>query len=205
MSSEDGSSAIKILLNPDLLRRYDPWKLSVNDLLQLFYDYLLELPLIDFRVTGLALNTSSLIYKFKAQRLFYEPSTYRKPTFELDYPLKELMAPYATEFPITDMNELLEAFRDLLKELEREGPISHPQAIEPASIPLLDEKSELEIIKPLEEMILNKLATVGHISFYDLIKGMDALNVIRHFFALLYLITAGQIEIAEGLEIILPR
>ncbi|MDG7047115.1 MAG: hypothetical protein JRN53_05980, partial [Nitrososphaerota archaeon] len=74
-----------------------------------------------------------------------------------------------------------------------------------ASIPLLDEKSELEIIKPLEEMILNKLATVGHISFYDLIKGMDALNVIRYFFALLYLITAGQIEIAEGLEIILPR
>jgi len=168
----------------------------------LFYDYLLELPLIDFRVTGLALNTSSLIYKFKAQRLFYEPTTYRKPTLELDYPLRELNAPYATEFPITDMDELLDAFRDLLKELEREGPAAHPRAIEPAAIPLLDDKSELEIIKPLEEMILNRLATAGHISFYDLIRGMDALNVIRYFFALLYLITADRIEMSEGLEIV---
>jgi len=73
MSSDEISGSIRVLLNPDLVKRLNPWELKIYVLLELFKKYLEESKLADFRLSGIAISTSSLIYEMKVKKILYEP------------------------------------------------------------------------------------------------------------------------------------
>ncbi len=202
-ASPEKGADIKVLLNPDLVRRLNPWELKVYILLELFRKYLESMKLVDFRLSGVALSTSSLIYELKAKRILYEPRHEARQRAQEEARID--LRPYVLiEVPSTDLNELVEAFRELVSELAR-SQLSIPKAIEPSEVPLVGELSVLEAIKKYEDEVIAMLEREGRRSLYDLLSGRSALEVIRYFLAVLFLLSEGRIDISESLEIFIPE
>ncbi len=201
MSSNDISGNIKILLNPDLVKRLNPWELKVYVLLELFKKYIEETKLTDFRLSGIAVSTSSLIYEMKVKKLFYEPKKREQQRNEISLNVDVNLQPYIPlEIPVADLDELIEAFKEMIKEFSNRQDLI-PKGIEPSSLPVINETLVLETLKKYEDIVIAILKEKGKSSLYEIIKGGNSLEIIRMFLAILLLLSDGKIDIDENLQI----
>ncbi len=201
MSSNEISDGIKILLNPDLVRRLNPWEFKVYVLLELFKKYLEETRMTDFRLSGIAVSTSSLIYEMKVKKMFYEPKKRELRKSEAPLDIEVNLQPYIPlEIPIADLDELIEAFKEMIKELTNKQSLI-PKGIEPSLLPVINETLVLESLKKYENLVLSILKNKGKASLYEIIKVNNALEAIRMFLAILLLLSDGKIDVNEDLQI----
>ncbi len=189
---EERDKALRILLNPDSLRRYDPWDLKIYALLEIFRDYATKMQMVDFRLSGVAVSTSSIIYKLKASRIFYKVKEPRQAVPPLDEPSISIQPSYPVELGVGDIDELMEAFRELVSQLLSQSGMEGPKSIEPIEAPLISETLMLEELTNYRKMILERLKA-GPVDFYDLVKGMDIADVVRVFLSLLLLAHEGSV------------
>jgi len=201
---EEREKALRILLNPDSLRRYDPWDLKIYVLLEIFRDYVAKMQMVDFRLSGVAISTSSIIYKLKASRIFYKVKEPRQGAPPLEEPQINLQPSYPVELGVGDIDELMEAFRELVSQLLSQREIEVPKSIEPIEAPLISETLLLEELASYRKMILEKLSA-GPVDFYELVKGMDIIDVVRVFLTLLVLAHEGSVCINGELKLELPN
>ncbi len=205
MSSEKPES-VKILLNPGALRRRKIWDISIYLLLKEFYEYLRSQPLIDYRLSGIAILTSSILYKLKVQNLFYEEKRrVYKRSAEVAEPIEPLRMPFRIDLQASDIDDLLLAFESLILEVEREKEGVKREALlgTVEEFPIFDQQTLLRMLKPLEEELVDRLEREGEIKFSDLIRGKGALEVARYLIVLLFLAQDEKIVLVQQDEDIL--
>jgi len=203
--SNNEISSIRVLLNPDLVKRLNPWELKIYVLLELFKKYLEEAKSADFRLSGIAISTSSLIYEMKVKKILYEPKRREQVKEEIPLNINVSLQPYVPlEIPVVDLDELIEAFKEMIKALTKRQEMI-PRGIEPSSLPVINETLAVEIIKKYENFVLSLLKEKGKSSIYDILKGKTPLEVIRVFLAILLLLSDKKIEIDETMNLFLSK
>jgi segregation and condensation protein A len=208
--SEDQSKAgisqapVNILFNPANIAKKDVWEINIIQILELLIQILNQSGKKDLRVAGMAALSSSLIHRMKVESIFalQKAAMEKKPlTQRVDLDIDLINMPYRHEstYPVT-LDELLNLLENLI------GTIANPRSrrgkqlsFEPIEVPdFKDYFISLEnIIGKYEELITNKISSVGSGMLKDIIIGLDTIDSIRCFFAILFLARDQKVELEQ--------
>ncbi len=211
-----------ILFEFHKLEKLTPWNVNVAYLLTSFLEEMEKTGKIDFRASGVALDSSALIYLMKSKLLLTLEEPPLPPKAPQDFLPPPLFLPLRHELTSTTIKHLLEVLDDVLKSEK----LIHPQKM--VSEPILPTPSEIlpqldmylmEIEMQMEKLYASLSQMVkgaGIVEFSTLIKTMGRMEAIRTFILLLFLaqddrvklwqneeseeiyITVGDLNIAEG-------
>ncbi|MDG6934959.1 MAG: hypothetical protein JRN68_09720 [Nitrososphaerota archaeon] len=200
MSEPSRADAVRLLLNPNLALRQKPWDLNIQKLLEEFLEFLEQKPVTDLRLSGLALITSSLIYKLKVENIFYEEVRYaHRHISELTEPVEVLKMPFRLQPPVSDIADLIGALQSLLLEIERNPAQEHER--NPFTPGLEAEVVEIDNISELlaeySQSVLERLAHVKQFRFSELISGKEWEEVVRVFITVLFLAHQQKLVITQ--------
>jgi len=195
-----------ILFDFHKLEKLTPWNINVAYLLTSFLEEMEKTGQIDFRASGVALDSSALIYLMKSKLLLKleEPPPPPKPP--QDFLPPPLFLPLRHELTSTTIRHLLEVLDDVLKgeKLVRfEKAITEPILPTPSEIlPQLDiYLMEIELqMETLYASLSEKVKGTGIIEFSTFIKGVARMEAIRTFILLLFLAQSGKVSLWQNEE-----
>lgn len=190
----------RILFEPHKLRRLRPWDVDISFVLMSFLEEMERRGEIDFRASGVALDSSATIYLMKSKLLLKleEPPPPPKPP--LDFLPPPLFLPHRYELTSTTIQHLLEALDKVLKG-------EHLFALKPRLEPILPPPPEvlppidlylMEIEEKMKKLyrFLLQLAQEGRlIIFSKVIAGLEKLEAIKTFLTLLFLAQKGKVSL----------
>jgi chromatin segregation and condensation protein Rec8/ScpA/Scc1 (kleisin family) len=195
-----------ILFEFNKLEKLTPWNINVAYLLRSFLEQMDKLGQVDFRASGVALDSSALIYLMKSElvlKLEEPPPPPRAPTDFLPPPL---LLPLRHELTSTTISNLLEVLDSVLKgeklvhleKLTVEPILPTPSEI----LPQLDRYlMEIELqMERLYASLYEGLKGAGIIEFSTLTKGVTRLEAIRTFILLLFLAQEGKVGLWQNEE-----
>src|SRR3989344_3672480 len=173
--SEDQSKAgisqapVNILFNPANITKKDVWEINIIQILELLIQILNQSGKKDLRVAGMAALSSSLIYRMKVESIF----ALQKAAME--------------KKPLTQRVDLDIDLINMPYRHESTYPVT------------LDELLNLleNIIGKYEELITNKISSVGSGLLKDIIIGLDTIDSIRCFLAILFLARDQKVELEQ--------
>jgi len=188
------------------LEKLTPWNVNIAYLLTSFLQEMEKTGQIDFRASGVALDSSALIYLMKSKLLMEleEPPLPPKPP--QDFLPPPLFLPLRHEFTSTTIKHLLEVLDDVLKGeklIRLEKGISEPLLPTPSEIlPQLDMYlMEIELqMENLYASLVERVKGTGIIELSTLIKGVARLEAIRTFILLLFLAQERKINLWQNEE-----
>jgi len=184
-----------ILFDPQMLEKINPWKINLSFLLFSFLEEMEKQSIIDFRASGIALDSSATVYLMKSKLLLKleEPSSPPSPKPNPDYVPAPLILPLRYELTTTTIRNLLEALEDALKtektfriKMPHRGELfSPPQEVIPqVSVYLMEMEEQMRILLQRIHSIIRR----GEIAtFSSLIKGLKKIEQVRDFILLLFL------------------
>jgi len=195
---------VNILFNPASITKKDVWEINIIQILELLIQILNQTGKKDLRVAGMAALSSSLIHRMKVESIFalQKAAMEKKPlTQRVDLDIDLINMPYRHEstYPVT-LDELLNLLENLI------GTIANPRSrrgkqlsFEPIEAPdFKDYFISLEnIIGKYEELITNKISSVGSGMLKDIIIDLDTIDSIRCFFAILFLARDQKVELEQ--------
>jgi len=211
-----------ILFEFHKLEKLTPWNVNVAYLLTSFLEEMEKTGKIDFRASGVALDSSALIYLMKSKLLLTLEEPPQPPKAPQDFLPPPLFLPLRHELTSTTIKHLLEVLDDVLKSEKLIHPqkmVSEPILPTPSEIlPQLDMYlMEIEIqMEKLYASLSQMVKGAGIVEFSTLIKTLGRMEAIRTFILLLFLaqddkvklwqneeseeiyITVGDLNIAEG-------
>jgi chromatin segregation and condensation protein Rec8/ScpA/Scc1 (kleisin family) len=192
-----------ILFELHRLQKILPWDVNISFLLMSFLGEMEKRGEIDFRASGMALDSSATIYLLKSKLLLKleEPPPSPKPP--PDFLAPPLVIPLRYELTSTTIQHLLTVLEDALKG-ER-----------PSDLKLFPESTSLpppEILPPIDRYLmaieeqmnilyrrLIQLANKGKlIVFSQITAGLRRLEAIKRFITLLFLAQRGKVGLWQG-------
>jgi chromatin segregation and condensation protein Rec8/ScpA/Scc1 (kleisin family) len=188
------------------LEKLAPWNVSISYLLTSFLEQMNKSGQVDFRASGVALDSSALIYLMKSRlllKLEEPPPPAKTPQDFLPPPL---FLPLRYELTSTTIHNLLDALDDVLKGeklIHLEKGVQEPLLPTPSEIlPQLDfYLMEIELqMEKLYTDLSERVKGAGIIEFSNLIRGMMRLEAIRTFILLLFLAQEGKIDLWQNEE-----
>lgn len=195
-----------ILFDISKLEKLTPWNVNISYLLNSFLSEMERNGKVDFRASGVALDSSALIYLMKSKLLMtlQEPPAQPKPPGDFVPP--PLFLPLRHELTSTTIHHLLEVLDDVLKGEK----LSHldrvvPQPVLPAFSDLLPQfdafLQEIEVqMDKLYELLCEKVQGTGIIEFSTLTKDASRMEAIRVFLLLLFLAQDGKVNLWQNEE-----
>ncbi len=195
-----------ILFEFHKLEKLTPWNINIAYLLTTFLEEMEKTGQIDFRASGVALDSSALIYLMKSKLLLKleEPPPPPKPL--QDFLPPPLFLPLRHELTSTTIRHLLEVLDDVLKgealyrteKVPAEPILPTPSEILPQiDYYLMEIELQMDrLYKSLAEMVKG----VGIIQFSTLIRGMARLEAIRTFILLLFLAQEERVSLWQDEE-----
>mgnify|MGYP001101792872 CR=1 FL=1 len=182
------------------LGRIRPWDVNISFLLMSFLDEMEKRGEVDFRASGVALDSSATIYLMKSRLLLKleEPPPPPKPP--LDFLPPPLFLPLRYELTSTTIQHLLTALDEALKS-------EHLFALKPRLEPILPPPPEvlppidlylMEVEKQMKKLyrFLLELAGEGKlIVFSKVAAGLEKLEAIKTFIILLFLAQKGEVSL----------
>ncbi|MEM2642879.1 MAG: hypothetical protein QXO34_01900, partial [Candidatus Bathyarchaeia archaeon] len=195
-----------ILFEFHKLEKLTPWNINIAYLLTTFLEEMEKTGQIDFRASGVALDSSALIYLMKSKLLLKleEPPLPPKPL--LDFIPPPLLLPLRHELTSTTIRHLLEVLDDVLKgealfRLEK----TPAEPILPASSEIFPQIDyylmEIELqMERLYKSLYEIVKGSGIIQFSTIIRGMARLEAIRTFILLLFLAQEGKVSLYQDEE-----
>lgn len=190
-----------ILFNLERLRKINPWNIDIAFLLSSFLDEMERRASVDFRASGVALDSSASIYLMKSSLLLKleEPPEAEPRHGAVDFVPPPLILPLRYELTTTTIQNLLEALDEALKSESLppirtpSKPILPPPEIMP-SISVFLMEIEGEIKKLTSKMLI--LSRKGEIlSFSKLAEGLGKIEIIKVFLILLFMAHKGRITL----------
>ncbi len=190
-----------ILFEFHRFEKLTPWEVNISYLLTSFLDEMEKTGQVDFRASGVALDSSALIFLMKSRLLLKleEPPSPEKEV--KDYLPPPLLFPLRHELTSTTIRHLLEVLDEVLKgekvaRLER--TVSEP--LLPDSVDLISRLDmymmEIELqMEKLYASLANEVKGAGIIQLSTLVKGMERLEAIRTFIVLLFLAQDARIRL----------
>jgi hypothetical protein len=195
-----------ILFDINKLEKLTPWNVNISYLLNSFLSEMERNGKVDFRASGVALDSSALIYLMKSKLLLtlQEPPAPPKPPGDFVPP--PLFLPLRHELTSTTIHHLLEVLDDVLKgeKLSHIGRVVQ-QPVLPAFSDLMPQfdaflqEIELQLDK-LYDLLCEKVKGAGIIEFSALIKEMKRLEAIQTFILLLFLAQNGKVNLWQNEE-----
>jgi chromatin segregation and condensation protein Rec8/ScpA/Scc1 (kleisin family) len=195
-----------ILFEFNKLERLTPWNINIAYLLASFLEQMEKTGQVDFRASGVALDSSALIYLMKSKLLLKLEEPPPPPRPPADFLPPPLFLPLRHELTSTTIRNLLEVLDDVLKgekliRLEKTmvtSVLPSPSEILP-QLDLYLMEIELQMQK-LFSSLAERVKGQGIIEFSALIKGATRLEAIRTFILLLFLAQDGKINLWQNEE-----
>ena len=199
-----------ILFELSKLEKLTPWSVNIAYLLRTFLTEMekANVDKVDFRASGVALDSSALIYLMKSKLLLtlQEPpaAPARVPT---DFVPPPLFLPLRHELTSTTIQHLLEVLEDVLKG-EKYLSLGHEieqHPILPAVTDLMPKFdrfiAELENeVDKLFNILMERTGGQGIIDFTTLVKGKTRIEALRTFIYLLFLAQDGLVTLWQNEE-----
>jgi chromatin segregation and condensation protein Rec8/ScpA/Scc1 (kleisin family) len=195
-----------ILFEINKLEKLTPWNVNISYLLRSFLSEMERAGKVDFRASGVALDSSALIYLMKSKLLLtlQEPPAPPKPPPDFIPP--PLFLPLRHELTSTTIEHLLSVLDEVLKgeKLHRiEKVVSQP--VLPAITDILPQfdafLAELDLqMEQLYKLLCEKVKGAGIIEFSTLMKGVDRIEGVRKFILLLFLAQEGKVSLWQNEE-----
>lgn len=161
---------------------------------------------VDFRASGVALDSSALIYLMKAKLLLSLEEPPMPPKLSQEFLPPPLFLPLRHELTSTTIKHLLEVLDEIL---EGEKRVRLKKKIAPPYLPSLSEVLPptdfylREIEEQMEKLYATLLLRAGQeevIAFSTLMKGELRLEIIQKFILLLFLAQEGRVNLWQKEE-----
>lgn len=195
-----------ILFEFHKLEKLTPWNINIAYLLTSFLQQMEKSGQVDFRASGVALDSSALIYLMKSKLLLKLEEPPPPPKNIKDFLPPPLFLPLRHELTSTTIKHLLEVLDDVLKGemlVRLDKPIEEPLLPTPSEIlPQLDlylMQIELQMER-LYASLLQRVKGAGIIEFSTLTKGTLRLEAILTFILLLFLAQEGKVDLWQNEE-----
>ncbi len=194
-----------ILFELNRLRNLRPWDVNIAFLLTTFLAEMDKCGDVDFRASGVALDSSSAIYLMKSKLLLELEKPPEPPPKSLsDFLPPPLLLPVRYELPSTTVQELLTVLDEVLKgehlllhlkpQLEPILP-PPPEVLPPVDLYLM------EIEKQMATLLytLSGLAIDGkYVLFSRLVLNLERLDAVKTFIVLLFVAQKGDVTLWQN-------
>ncbi|MDG6223134.1 MAG: hypothetical protein QCH99_07740 [Candidatus Bathyarchaeota archaeon] len=195
---------LNILFEIHRLEKVLPWDVNISYLLKMFLDEMEEFGEVDFRASGMALDSSSTIYLRKTKLLLKLEEPPPPPKNMSDFIPPPLFLPLRYELSSTTIDNLLNVLDEVLKgESLRPPKLPEPILPTPEILPPLD-MYLLQIedhMKNLYEQLCQLVGTGELITFSKLTVGLERIEVVKTFIILLFLAQRGKVGLWQEEEI----
>ena len=195
-----------ILFELSKLEKLMPWNVNIAYLLTSFLSEMERTGKVDFRASGVALDSSALIYLMKSKLLLVLQEPPAPPKAPSDFVPPPLFLPLRHELTSTTIRHLLEVLDDVLKseKLPRLDAVV-AQPVLPAVSDILPQLDiflmEIELqIEKLYALLCAKVKGAGIIEFSTLIKGIARIEAVRTFILLLFLAQDRRVSLWQNEE-----
>lgn len=193
-----------ILFEINKLEKLTPWNVNISYLLKSFLSEMERTGKVDFRASGVALDSSALIYLMKSKLLLVLQEPPAPPKAPTDFVPPPLFLPLRHELTSTTIKHLLEVLDDVLKgeKLPRmEAVVAQP--VLPAMSDILPQLDifmmEIELqMEKLYKLLCEKVKGAGIIEFSTLTRGIVRIEAVRKFILLLFLAQDGRISLWQN-------
>lgn len=182
-----------ILFEISKLEKLTPWNVNIAYLLTSFLSEMERTGKVDFRASGVALDSSALIYLMKSKLLLTLQGPPTPPKALQDFVPPPLFLPLRHELTSTTIKHLLEVLDDVLKGEKLpslDKVVAQPVLPAVSEIMLQLDVFLMEIEMQMEKLyalLCEKVKGAGIIEFSTLIKGSARIEAIRTFILLLFL------------------
>ncbi|MFW9830465.1 MAG: segregation/condensation protein A [Candidatus Thorarchaeota archaeon] len=186
------------------LQKISPWELDLAELVNGFIGRLLTAEYIDFRICGRALLSAAILLRLKTEYLleFGREEEEIIRAIEEEIFLPPIRPPFRKNVRPTSSAEFLEALRELVYPPKRASRFRNKSEITPLLIPQLD-VSYVELTKAMKQLYSQLLDANNDgtpISFFEFVKGMSHIEIIRVFLSLLFLMSENKVSIDQEQE-----
>lgn len=194
---------INVLFNPVDVSKKDVWSIDIIQILELLIKILNQTGKKDLRVAGIAALSSAMIHRMKVESIFalQKAAMEKKPLKQrLDIDVETINMPYRHEatYPVT-LDELLVVLENLIGTIANPRSSRRQMQFEPVEVPdFNDYFIGLEkIIGQYEELIVSKIRSTGSGSFKMIVSELESIDVVRCFFAILFLARDEKVELEQ--------
>jgi chromatin segregation and condensation protein Rec8/ScpA/Scc1 (kleisin family) len=194
----------EILFSESILEKVSPWSIDLAQILSSLLEEMNRVGL-DFRMAGVAVNSSALIYLRKAELLLVMEEPPLSPQEEEEvYVPPPLSLPFRFQLSTTSVYDLINALERVLSAMRGGGlhgkiPIPVAPISEPLEEFIVEVEEDLEShLGTLYEKIRSLCGEGGAISLTSLLEEGSRLEIVRVFIRLLYLAQRGKITLEQG-------
>jgi chromatin segregation and condensation protein Rec8/ScpA/Scc1 (kleisin family) len=195
---------LSILFEIHRLEKVIPWDVNIAFLLRTFLEEMEHRGEVDFRASGVALESSTTIYLMKTKLLLKLEEPPPPPKSTPDFIPPPMFLPLRYELSSTTLENLIDVLDEVLKgESMRPPPMPQPILPAPEVLPPVD-LYLLEIDKHMQNIYaqLLQLAREGElIAFSKLVAGLERIEAVKTFIILLFLAQRGKIGLWQEEEI----
>jgi segregation and condensation protein A len=194
---------INVLFNPVDVSKKDVWSIDIIRILELLIKILNETGKKDLRVAGIAALSSAMIHRMKVESIFALQKAAMEKTplrQRLDIDVETIDMPYRHEatYPVT-LDELLVVLENLIGTIANPRSSRRQMQFDPVEVPDFDSYiiGLEKIIGQYEELIVNKIRATGSGSFRMIVSELGSIDVVRCFFAILFLARDDKVELEQ--------
>jgi chromatin segregation and condensation protein Rec8/ScpA/Scc1 (kleisin family) len=203
---------LSILFEIHRLEKIMPWDVNISFLLNTFLEEMEQRGEVDFRASGVALDSSSTIYLMKTKLLLKLEEPPPPPKSPPDFVPPPIFLPLRYELSSTTLENLLDVLDEVLRGESTHPPptpqpvLPTPEIIPPIDIYLLEIEERMKIVYNQLCQLAGKGDLIG---FCKLVAGLEKLEAVKTFIILLFLAQRGKIglwqeEDTEELYITVP-
>ncbi len=194
---------VNILFTPLEISKKDVWSIDITRILEMLITILNQTDKKDLRVAGIAALSSAMIHRMKVESIFalQKAAMEKKPLNQReDVDIEIINMPYRHEstYPVT-LDELLSVLENLIGTIANPRSSRRQMEFEPVQVPNFDDYfiSLEKIIGQYEELIMNKIRPTGSGSFKNITSGLELIDLVRCFFAILFLARDLKVDLEQ--------
>ncbi|MBT8171680.1 hypothetical protein KJN74_02260 [Candidatus Bathyarchaeota archaeon] len=195
---------LSVLFEIHRLEKVLPWNVDISYLLEKFLEEMEQHGEVDFRASGVALESSSKIYLKKTKLLLKLEEPMSPPKILPKFIPPPMFLPFRYELSSTTIDNLLKVLDEVLKGESIRTPklpkpiLPTPEIIPPVDMYLMQIEDNM---KALYEQLSYLVGTGELISFSKLIIGLEKIEAVKIFIVLLFLAQKGKIGLWQEEEI----
>jgi segregation and condensation protein A len=194
---------INVLFNPIDIAKKDVWTIDIIQILETLVKLLNQAGKKDYRVAGIAALSSAMIHRMKVESIFalQRAAMEKRPLSQReDIDIDLINMPYRHEstYPVT-LDELLGVLENLIGSIANPRSSRRQMQFEPVEVPDFNDFfiSLEKIIGQYEELIVNKIRSTGSGTFRNIVSGLELIDVVRCFFAILFLARDTKVDLEQ--------
>jgi segregation and condensation protein A len=188
-----------ILFELQRIQKIMPWDINISFLLTSFLEEMEKRGEIDFRASGVALDSSTTIYLLKSKLLLKLEEPPPPPKAPPDFLPPPLFLPLRYELSSTTIQHLLKVLGEVLKgerlvppEPRLEPVLPTPEVLPPVDLYLMEIEERMENLYSSLRQLANEAKLIV---FSKIVTGLEKLEAVKTFIILLFLAQRGKVNL----------